>query len=383
MKISVLETNMLTNGDISLSSLEALGDVDFYNKLDDGEIVRLCSDSDIILCTKTIFHKELIDSLPTLKLICVFATGYNNIDVKYAREKGIAVANAPAYSTESVVQHVFALLLNLAGNTHRYIESTFCGEWIKSPTFSYFNIPITEIFGKTIGIVGYGAIGRRIAEVATAFGMRVLISTRTHKEDCPYPQLTVDEMLPLCDFDKKKVRSIAESENISVSGKKDSQEICFLPDGRYAEYIESVKGPCPEGNFVDADGRILGKHKGIIHYTVGQRKGLGIALGARAFVTEICPQTNEITLEYSMKGKEEIRLSDVVFCGIQPPNEVGVTLELPVKLRYTAPLVTAKCELFNDGTAILKFENSVIAAPGQSAVAYIDDMVAFGGYINN
>lgn len=190
-------------------------------------------------------------------------------------------------------------------------------------------------------------------------------------------------MLPLYDFDKKKVRSIAESENISVSGKKDSQEICFLPDGRYAEYIESVKGPCPEGNFVDADGRILGKHKGIIHYTVGQRKGLGIALGARAFVTEICPQTNEITLEYSMKGKEEIRLSDVVFCGIQPPNEGGVTLELPVKLRYTAPLVTAKCELFNDGTAILRFENSVIAAPGQSAVAYIDDMVAFGGYINN
>lgn len=190
-------------------------------------------------------------------------------------------------------------------------------------------------------------------------------------------------MLPLYDFDKREVRSIAEIENISVSGKKDSQEICFLPDGRYAEYIESVKGVCPQGNFVDADGRVLGEHKGIIHYTVGQRKGLGIALGSRAFVTKICPETNEITLEYSMKGRKEIGLSDVVFSGIQPPSEGKISLELPVKLRYTAPLVMAECELFCDGTAILKFENPVIAAPGQSAVAYIDDRVAFGGYINN
>ena len=165
MKISVLETNMLTGGDISLSDLENLGDVDFYNKLDDAEIIRLCHDSDVILCTKTIFHKKLMDCLPSLKLICLFATGYNNVDVEYAHKKGILVANAPAYSTESVVQHVFSLLLNLAGNTYRYIESTFCGDWIKSPTFSYFNIPIIEIQNKTIGIVGYGAIGKRVAEI--------------------------------------------------------------------------------------------------------------------------------------------------------------------------------------------------------------------------
>ncbi len=190
-------------------------------------------------------------------------------------------------------------------------------------------------------------------------------------------------MLPLRDFDKSEVRSFAEDENISVASKKDSQEICFLPDGRYAEYIESVKGVCPEGNFVDSDGRVLGKHKGIIHYTVGQRKGLGIALGARVFVTEICPKTNEITLEYNMRGRKEILLSDVVFSGIVPPNEGKLTLELPVKLRYTAPLVMAECELSCDGTARLKFENPMIAAPGQSAVAYIDDRVAFGGYINN
>ena len=183
MKISVLETNMLTGGDISLSDLENLGDVDFYNKLDDSEIIRLCHDSDVILCTKTIFHKKLMDCLPSLKLICLFATGYNNVDVEYARKKGILVANAPAYSTESVVQHVFSLLLNLAGNTYRYIESTFCGDWIKSPTFSYFNIPIIEIQNKTIGIVGYGAIGKRVAEIASAFGMKVLVCPKCNTKE--------------------------------------------------------------------------------------------------------------------------------------------------------------------------------------------------------
>ena len=200
MKISVLETNMLTVGDISLSELEALGDTDFYDRLEDDEIVRLCAESDIILCTKTVFHRALIDRLPNLKLICLFATGYNNVDTAYAKKKGILVSNAPAYSTESVVQHVFSLILNLAGNTYKYIASTKRGEWVTSPTFSYFNIPIVELHGKTIGIVGYGAIGRRVADLATAFGMKVLVCTRTPKADCPHPQMSVDEMLPLCDF---------------------------------------------------------------------------------------------------------------------------------------------------------------------------------------
>lgn len=200
MKISVLETNMLTAGDICLSPLEDLGDTDFYNKLSDDEIVRLCQESRIILCTKTFFHKALIDRLPNLRLICVFATGYNNVDVLYAKEKGILVANAPAYSTESVAQHVFSLILNLAGNTYKYISSTARGEWISSSTFSYFNIPIIELHSKTLGIIGYGAIGKRVAEIGKAFGMNVLICTRTPKSDCPFPQMSIDEMLPLCDF---------------------------------------------------------------------------------------------------------------------------------------------------------------------------------------
>lgn len=262
MKISVLETNMLTNGDISLSALENLGDVVFYNKLDDEEIVRLCSMSDIILCTKTVFHKNLINRLPNLKLICVFATGYNNIDVSYAREKGISVANAPAYSTESVVQHVFALLLNLAGNTHKYIESTFCGQWIQSPTFSYFNIPITEIYGKTIGIVGYGAIGKRVAEVASAFGMKVLVSSRTHKEDCPYPQRSCDDMLPLCDFVSLNC-PLNEGTNKLINGERLSKmkSSAFI--------INAARGPVVDERAVSEalySGRIAGYGADVIEF---------------------------------------------------------------------------------------------------------------------
>ncbi len=200
MKISVLETNMLSAADISLSELSSLGDVKFFETLTPDEVVLNCLDSEIILCSKTIFHKELIDRLPNLRFIGVFATGYNNIDVKYARQRGITVSNTPAYSTPSVVQHVFSLLLCLAGNTHNYINSTHRGDWINSPTFSYFNMPITEIQGKTLGIVGYGATGKGVADIGAAFGMNILVCTRTKKNDCPHPQMTIDEMLPLCDF---------------------------------------------------------------------------------------------------------------------------------------------------------------------------------------
>ena len=188
-------------------------------------------------------------------------------------------------------------------------------------------------------------------------------------------------VLPLANSTKSNVRSSAGEESISVAEKKDSQEICFLPDGNYAEYIESVRGTCPEGNFVDPEGKILGKHKGIIRYTVGQRKGLGIALGARAFVTDISPITNDITLSCEVKGREKVDISGVVYSGISEPNEV-VSLNVLVKLRYTARLTPALAHLNTDGSATLVFDSPVTAAPGQSAVAYRDGTVLFGGFIH-
>jgi tRNA-specific 2-thiouridylase len=188
-------------------------------------------------------------------------------------------------------------------------------------------------------------------------------------------------ILPLSEMTKEEVRELSSDAGLSVSERKDSQEICFLPDGNYADYVEGVKGIFPKGNFVDPDGRVLGEHKGIIRYTVGQRKGLGISLGERAFVTKIDPQKNEIVLSPSMEGEGQITLNNTVFSGLKE-GPVGEGVRLLAKVRYTAPL--APCTVFFEGEGRLKvlFDYPVKSAPGQSCVLYDGDTVAFGGIIN-
>lgn len=188
-------------------------------------------------------------------------------------------------------------------------------------------------------------------------------------------------LLPLSNLTKEEIRKKALEIGLTSSERAESQEICFLPDGGHAEYIESRLGKFPEGEFVDEGGRVLGTHKGIIRYTVGQRKGLGISLGERAFVTDIDVETNRITLSPSLSGKREIVISDVVYSGIAE-NERLEGLTLSVKTRYTKDTVTAEAVRLSDGTVRLIFNKEVKAAPGQSAVAYLDDYVAFGGIIN-
>lgn len=196
------------------------------------------------------------------------------------------------------------------------------------------------------------------------------------------PQNILSKLVfPLCEGKKIDIRILAEKQGISAANREDSQEICFLPEGNHTEYIESVTGKCPEGNFVDENGKILGKHKGIIHYTVGQRKGLGISLGERAFVTEINPKTNTVTLSPNMSGKTIVELTDVVYSGMTPPA-VECEVELDVKLRYTAPLVKAKVHLYPEGRATLTLDTPQKFAPGQSAVLYSDGIVMLGGFIN-
>lgn len=189
-------------------------------------------------------------------------------------------------------------------------------------------------------------------------------------------------VLPLAQMTKDDLRQRAVLEGLFNAEKKDSQEICFLPDGGYAEYVESVLGAFPEGDFVTEDGKPLGRHKGIIRYTVGQRKGLGISLGERAFVTEIDPVLNTVTLSTDYKGREELTLSDVVFSGLGEPEE-EVSLEALVRVRYSAPLVSAKITLKSDRTAKILFEKPVKASKGQSAVIYNSDgVILAGGFID-
>ena len=206
------------------------------------------------------------------------------------------------------------------------------------------------------------------------------------KKDQTYMLWRLDQKIlsklvfPLESFMKSDVREKTRDGGLSAAERPDSQEICFLPEGNHTEYIESVAGKCPEGDFVDNEGKILGRHKGIIHYTVGQRKGLGISLGERAFVTEINPENNTVTLSPKMSGKDTVYLTGVVYSGMEYPKDEMV-VQLDVKLRYTAPLVKVTAHLYSDGTAVLHLLEPQKFAPGQSAVLYRDGVVMLGGFI--
>lgn len=187
--------------------------------------------------------------------------------------------------------------------------------------------------------------------------------------------------LPLADEVKTEVREKARALGLKVADAKDSQEICFIPDGNYASYIEDVKGPFSEGDFVLEDGTVIGRHKGIIRYTVGQRKGLGVAYGERIFVSSIDPVKNEIKLSTDGSFTDTVRVSDLVFSGMREPSE-GETARVEVKLRYLARPVFATAIFDGKGSVTLNLdrpEKSV--TPGQSAVMYRGDVLLGGGFI--
>lgn len=191
-------------------------------------------------------------------------------------------------------------------------------------------------------------------------------------------------LMPLGDLSKSEVRQIAKDAGLPVASKQDSQEICFVVDGSYADYIEKTapNDYQREGNFVDESGRILGKHKGIIHYTVGQRKGLGIALGAPAYVKEIRADRNEVVIgdEQSLYSRR-IRCRDTNFMSI-PGIGPGDKVHCAVRIRYHHSGQPATIEDGENGFVEITFDEPVrAAAPGQSAVFYDDDGCVIGGGI--
>ncbi len=188
-------------------------------------------------------------------------------------------------------------------------------------------------------------------------------------------------ILPLSDVTKDEVRLGSEISNLTAARSRDSQEICFIPDGDYAAYIEAHTASSPVGNFISEDGRVLGTHSGIIRYTVGQRKGLGIALGERAFVTEISPADNTVTLALSPRYDSEVYVSDIAWMGIDEP-EVGTELKAFAKLRYAAPLAECKAVYLGEGRARISLLSPARSVtPGQAAVLYKDGAVIFSGFI--
>ena len=199
MKIVVLEAGVMTPGGLSLSPYEQFGEVTYYHTTKQSEVIERIGDAEIILLNKLIIDKEVMDSCPNLKYIGLFATGYNTIDVKYAAKKGITVCNAGSYSTSAVAQHTMALILNHFNQISNYHTAVQGGVWEKSELTTLYDFPTDELYGKTIGIVGYGHIGKRVARLAAAFDMRILAYTRTPKEDGVAEFVSFDELLSLSD----------------------------------------------------------------------------------------------------------------------------------------------------------------------------------------
>ena len=199
MKIVVLEAGVMTPGGLSLSPYEQFGEVTYYHTTKQSQVIERIGDAEIILLNKLIIDKEVMDSCPNLKYIGLFATGYNTIDVKYAAKKGITVCNAGSYSTSAVAQHTLALILNHFNQISNYHTAVQGGAWEKSELTTLYDFPTDELSGKTLGIVGYGHIGKRVARLAAAFDMRVLAYTRTPKEDGVAEFVSFDELLSLSD----------------------------------------------------------------------------------------------------------------------------------------------------------------------------------------
>lgn len=200
MKIAVNVSAISYNNDLDFKEFESLGDVKFFGELTREELFELCRDREALIVNKVEVDEALLSACPDLKYVGTFATGYNVVDLEACKRHGVTVCNAPDYSTHSVSQHVFALLLALLGRIPEYVSSVSAGDWIKSKTFCYFPYPTFEFYGKKFGVYGYGNIGKNVARIAEAFGAEVVVCTRTPPKNCPYKQVTFEEMLSTCDI---------------------------------------------------------------------------------------------------------------------------------------------------------------------------------------
>ena len=201
MKILIADCATLTqNNDLDITVFEKYGDVVYNKNISRNELLNTVHEYDMILCNKTIIDRVVIESAKKLKFIGLLATGYNNIDITAAKESGIIVCNAGSYSTSAVAQQVFAYILNHYNAVNRYNDFVQNGGWQQSPTFSVLCFPTDELKDKTIGIIGYGSIGKRVAEIALAFQMNVLVYTRTPKSDNRVRFTSLDELLKNSDI---------------------------------------------------------------------------------------------------------------------------------------------------------------------------------------
>ncbi len=182
MKIVVLDGQALNPGDLSWAPLKALGDVQVFERTNPKDVLANIGDAEVIFTNKTPLQRETVRKMPNVKYIGVLATGYNVVNVDSAVKRGIVVTNVPDYATNSVAQHVFALLLELTNEVSHHAHTVRRGRWARHPDWCYWLHPLRELAGLTMGLVGYGRIGRKVGEIATAFGMNLLVYDLSRKD---------------------------------------------------------------------------------------------------------------------------------------------------------------------------------------------------------
>lgn len=235
MRIVVADAATVVGNGVDLAFLKEFGEVVEYDLTPPELLAERLQGADAVICNKTRIPAEVMAACPDLKYIGLFATGFNNIDVDYAAAHGITVCNVPGYSTEAVAQHSFALLLAITDRCHEYNRTVAEGDWIRSRTFAHFPIPLAELCGKTIGIVGYGAIGRRMGDMARAFGMRVLVCGRRPIPDTDVEQVSFEELLRRADVVSMHCPLNADSEGMMDAA-------AFAKMKRGAIFINTARG---------------------------------------------------------------------------------------------------------------------------------------------
>lgn len=200
MKIVNIDGHCTNPGDLSWDSFNKYGDFTVYDRTEPEQIYDRIKDADCIFCNKSIITNDLLDKLPKLKYVGLQSTGVNVIDCNYARSKGITVTNIPSYSTNEVAQHVFAFILETTNRVAEHNNAVHGGDWCRCPDFCFWTSPLVELNNKTIGIIGFGSIGKRVAKIANAFGMRVLVNTPhpVYCEDVEF--VSLEELLENSDF---------------------------------------------------------------------------------------------------------------------------------------------------------------------------------------
>ena len=214
MKIVLTDAQTVLDNLVNADILKQFGEVEEYGLLRYDEVAEKIADADMVVCNKTLLDKNTLRLAKKLKYIGLFATGYNNIDIDYCKAHNIAVCNAGSYSTNAVAQHTFALILEHFNNTSNYNKYVQDGRWKRSKTFSPFVYPLSELAGKTLGIVGFGNIGRAVAKIANAFEMRVIAYNRSEKQADEGEFVSFETLLEQSDIVSVHCPLNSESENM-------------------------------------------------------------------------------------------------------------------------------------------------------------------------